>query len=92
MRHALIFLFSNSEVIKNKGKLNALPDYAQYHFDEKNEGNAVLDIIRFFRKTFDSDRKIAIGVLESAWTDETVQGQPGSAVKELRGAKSNEEP
>ena len=85
MHHAFIFFLSNSEVVKNKGKLNALPDYFRFDFDEKDEEeDAVLYIGRRFREAFGGGRKIAIRVLESSWTDEAVQGQLISAVKELR--------
>lgn len=85
--HAFIFLLSNSEVIKNKGRINGHLD----DFDEKGEEeDGVLYIVRRFRETFGGDRKIAIRVLESSWTDEAVQGQLISAVKELRYVEGNE--
>lgn len=59
--------------------------------DEKGEEeDGVLYIVRRFRETFGGDRKIAIRVLESTWTDEAVQGQLISAVKELRYVEGNE--
>ena len=101
IHHAFIFFLSNSEVIKNKRviknkeKMNVLPDDFRCTFAEKaEEEDALLYIVRWLQEALRGDRKIgdrkiAIRALESSWTYEAVQGQLISAVRELRDAKDS---